>query len=260
MTARCHNDTCSIEWNEVNSPSPTYEANVLTDAASATPTIDCGDDGLEVKLSTAAGQILSVDAVGLFANLPEAVVDTISGNPDNNGVAPSADSASPQDSDDYSWTNATGRDALVLVSGEFNFRYGILEDAHTYSYGAGNGQRVAAVAGSVPYNAMVAMRFLAKIGSVPTGADSLKATRVDIGGLAVTPTAGTDRALVKTSRIPFFAMIRVAAGEVLHMKSQAFFEGPDQTVNLGAAPGVGGADLTGSGHELWNLQVSAVPL
>lgn len=257
MTARCHNDSCSIAWDEVNTLSgPAFEARVVLDADGG---LVCTDDqGVGVLIDPVAGNALSVSATGLKVLFPAAVVETLSGNPANKGVAPSADSGSTQSSDTYSWTNATGRDAIVLVSGELNFRYGVLEDAHSYAYAAGNGQRVAAVGGAVPFNAQVAMRFLADVGAAPT--TSRKAVRVGIGGMAVTPTAGADRALVKTERVPFMSFIRVANGATLNMKSDAFFEGPDQTVNIGAAPGVGGADLVGSGHELWNLQVVAVPL
>lgn len=259
MTARCHNDTCTIEWSEVSNLSgPAFQADVQFDPTE----LACGVDGLELLLSGAAGQILTKTAGGLLASLPAAVVETLltggSANPDNNGVAPSADSASTQAGDPYTWTNSTGRDAIVLISGEWNFRYGVLEDAHSYAYAAGNGQRVAAVGGAVPFNAQIAMRFLADVGAPAT--TSRKSTRIGIGGMAVPPTAGADRALVKTERIPFFCMMRVAAGAVLNMQSDAFFEGPDQTVNVAAAPGVGGADLVGSGHNLWNLQVAAVPI
>jgi len=256
MTARCHNDSCTIAWSEVNTLSgPAFEANVQFDPTE----LACGDDGLELLLSAEAGQILTKTATGLLATLPAAVVETLSGNPANKGVAPSADSASTQSSDTYAWTNTTGRDAIVLVSGELNFRYGVLEDAHSYSYAAGNGQRVAALtSGAVPFNAQLAMRFLADVGAAPT--TSRKAVRVGIGGVCVPPSAGADRALVKTERVPFLSMIRVANGATLNMKSDAFYEGPDQTVNVAAAPGVGGADLVDSGHELWNLQVVAVPV
>lgn len=256
MSARCHNDSCTIEWSEVNTLSgPAFQADVRLDPNS----LACGEDeGIYVLVSALAGNALSQQADGLAVLFPEAVVETLSGNPANKGVAPSADSGSTQSSDTYSWVNATGRDALALVSGELNLNYGILEDAHTYAYGAGNGQRVAAVGGAVPFNAMAAMRFLANVDAAPT--TSRKSVRVDIGGMCVPPSAGADRALVKTSRIPFMSYIRVANGSTLNMKSDAFWEGPDQTVNVAAAPGVGGPDLVGTGHELWNLQIVAVPL
>lgn len=257
MTARCHNDSCTIAWSEVNTLSgPAFQADVRLNPLS----LACdAEDGIGVVISAIAGNALSQQADGLAVLFPEAVVETLSGNPANKGVAPSADSGSTQSSDTYSWTNATGRDAIVLVSGELNFRYGVLEDAHTYSYAAGNGQRVAALtSGAVPFNAQIAMRFLADVGAAPT--TSRKSVRVGIGGVCVPPSAGADRALVKTERVPFMSYIRVDNGATLNMKSDAFFEGPDQTVNVAAAPGVGGADLVGSGHELWNLQVVAVPL
>lgn len=278
MPARCHEDSCSVAWSEVTTLSgPAYQADVVTDGDGITngktdghPTIQCdGEDetGLEVILKNDPTNILMSTAQGLFATLPECVVFTLSGNPTNKGVAPSADDGSPQSSDEYDWTNNTGRDALVLVSGEFNFDYGILGPTHAYAYAAGNGERAgrfddsAYVAGEeppnriVPFNAQLGMRLLADIDAAPT--TSRKACRVGIGGLI--HVSDSDSAELKVERVPFFWMVRVANGEQLRMKSQAFFQGPSQTINVAAAPGVG-AGLAGTGHELWNLQVSAIPI
>lgn len=263
MTARCHNDSCSIEWSEVTTGEGLkYQADVVLGDAS----LVC-DDGLKAQISAAAGNIISLGVDGLFANLPVAAVDTLSGNPDNNGVAPGADSSSPQDSDTYSWTNSLSRDALVLVTGEFNFTYGILGPDHAYSYAAGNGQKAGRIADAAyeagedptnslsPFNAMLAMRLLADVDAAAT--TSRKATRVGIGGMI--HVSDLDGAEQKTERIPFLWMHRVAAGSTLNMKSQAFYEGPSQTVNV-VATSAAGTGLTGTGHELWNLQVAAVPL
>lgn len=275
MTARCHTDTCSVEWSEVNTGSgPAYQADVITDGEGVTngkdpgdPTIQCGDDGLEVIINQVDTNILQSTPFGLLATLPVSNVITLSSNPDNKGVSPSADESTPQSSDEYDWTNSTGRDALVLVSGEFNFDYGILGPTHAYSYAAGNGQRAGRwkstsfEAGEdppnaiVPYNAQLAMRLLANIDSAPV--TSRKACRVGIGGtIHVSTSAGAE---LKVERVPFFWMVRVPDGSQLRMKSQAFYQGPSQTINVAAAPGVG-AGLAGTGHELWNLQVAAVPI
>lgn len=266
MTARCHEDSCSIVWSEVTTGEGLkYQADVNFDADGGLVCVE--GQGVGVLISPAAGNIVSVSAAGLFANLPEAVVTTLSGNPDNNGVGPGADSGSPQDSDTYSWTNSTGRDALVLVTGEFNFDYGILGPDHAYSYAAGNGQKAGRIADAAyeagedptnslsPFNAMVAMRLLADVGAAPT--TSRKACRVGIGGMIhVSDPEGAEQ---KNERIPFLWMHRVANGGVLNMKSQAWYEGPSQTVNV-VATSAAGTGLAGTGHELWNLQVAAVPL
>lgn len=274
MSARCHNDSCTVKWSEV-SPGVglLYQADVDLDSAApgvdSTPTLRCGDNGIEVMLSDNPGQILESVEDGLFASLPAAIVETLSGNPDNKPVGPGADSGSTQSSDTYTWTNTTGRDALVLVSGEFNFDYGIAGPTHAFSYAAGTGERAGSFASGAyngagagapanalsPFNAMVAMRLLGNVGAPPTTAR--KATRVDIGGLInVSNPASCER---KTTRVPFFWMVRVASGATLNMKSDAFFEGPSQTVNVLATPSAG-TGLAGTGHELWNLQVSAVPI
>lgn len=265
MTARCHNDSCTVKWSEVNTLSgPAYQADVPLDPAH----LACSEeDGLQVLISPNAGNIISNPGNGLFANLPACIVETLSGNPDNKGVAPSADDTSPQSSDTYSWTNSTGRDALLLVSGEFNFEYGILGPLHAYSYASGNGQRAgrwdasAFVGGEdppnaiVPYNAQVAMRLLADVNAPPT--TSRKAMRAPVSG--VIHVSDSDSAERQVLRTPFFWMVRVADGDTLNMKSQAFYQGPSQTINVAAAPGMG-TGLAGTGHELWNLQVSAVPI
>lgn len=264
MPARCHVDTCSVKWTEQTNPAA-YIANVDTDEGSATPTIVCGPDGLQVALSDDAGQILSSLPDGLFANLPAAVVTTLSGNPANQGVGPGADSASPQDSAIYSWINTTGRDSLVFISGEWNFTYGILGPTHAFTYGGGFGQKAGSLAPGAygaggtpplsPFNAMLAMRLLANVNAPPT--TPRKACRVGIGGLVhvSVPTSAEQ----KTERVPFMYMIRVIAGATLNIKSDCFFEGPSQTVNVIATPAAG-TGLAGTGHELWNLQVAAVPL
>lgn len=266
MPARCHNDTCTVHWSEVNTPSPAYQADVQLNPAS----LACVDgSGIGVLLSPNAGNILSNPGNGIFADLPDAIVTDLSGNPANKGVSPSADQSSPQSSDTYSWTNTTGRDVTLLVSGEFNFDYGILGPEHAYSYSAGNGQRAGRFASAAfdplgvgdpanpisPFNAQIAMRLLANIGAPPTTAQ--KACRVDIGGtIFVSVTTSAER---KVTRVPFFWMVRVAAGQTLNMKSDMFYQGPSQTVNVVATPGAG-TGLAGTGHELWNLQVAAIPI
>lgn len=281
MPARCHNDSCSIAWSEVNTLSgPAYQADVLTDGDAITngkvagqPTIQCGDDGLEVIINQVSTNILRSTANGLLATLPVSNVITLSGNPDNKNVGPGADAGSPQSSDTYDWTNNTGRDALVLVSGELNFDYGVVGYQHTRSYGAGTGQRAgrfdqttgfeageAPTNAVTPFNAMVAMRVLAKIGGVPGTLDSVKSVRVGIGGVMhVSDSDGAER---KIERIPFMFMIRVPDGDQLFIRSEAFFQGPSQTMNVFAseAAGTDGNGLTDTGHELWNLQVAAVPI
>lgn len=266
MTARCHSDSCSIAWEEVASGSGLlYQANVVIDPDGG---LVCTEDqGLGVLISGAAGNILSGGVAGLFASLPAAAVTTLSGNPDNNAVGPGADAGSPQDSDTYVYPNPTGRDSLVIVSGEFNFTYGILGPDHAYSYAAGNGEKagrfaVGAYVGGEdptnalsPFNAQVAMRLLADVDTAPV--TSRKATRVPVGGMInVSALAGAEQ---QTVRVPFFYMHRVAAGSELRMKSQAFYEGPSQTVNVVATPAAG-TGLAGTGHELWNLQAAAIPL
>lgn len=266
MPARCHSDSCTISWEEVASGSGLlYEANVVIDPDGGL--VCTPDQGLGVLISAAAGNIISGGVGGLFASLPAAAVTTLSGNPDNNGVGPGADQASPQSSDTYVYTNPTGRDALVIVSGELNFTYGILGPSHAYSYAAGNGQKAGRIANASyeageaptnrlsPFNAQLAMRLLADVDTAPV--TSRKACRVDIGGMIhVSNAAGAEQ---KITRVPFFYMHRVGAGQQLRMKSQAFYEGPSQTVNVVATPSAG-TGLAGTGHELWNLQAAAIPL
>ncbi len=274
MTARCHEDSCSIEWSEVTTLSgPAYSAAAILNPDD--PSLECVEDaGLQVMLNASVENIITRTSTGLLANLPNAVVTTLSGNPANNGVSPSADDGSAQDSDTYSWTNSTGRDALVLVSGEFNFLYGILGPTHAYSYSAGNGVRAGRIDASaydatgagaagddtagaqlVPFNAQLAMRLLANVNAAPT--TSRKACRVGIGGMInVSNPAGAEQ---KIERVPFFWMVRVPDGDTLNMKSEAFYEGPSQTVNVAAAPGIG-TGMADTGHELWNLQVAAIPI
>lgn len=270
MPARCHQDSCTVKWSEVSTGSgPAYQADVDLNPA----WMVCEDEqGIRPLISPNAGNIISNPGNGLLATLPAAVVTQLSGNPDNKGVGPGADGDAPQSSDTYSWTNTTGRDALVLVSGEFNYEYGIVGHLHTRSYGSGTGQRAGLFADAafnpagagaptndvLPYNQQLAMRLLADINAPAT--TSRKACRVDIGG--VIHVSDPDGAEQKITRVPFFWMVRVAAGATLNMKSQAFYEGPSQTINVFAnhVAGTDGNGLVGTGHELWNLQVSAVPI
>lgn len=262
MTARCHNDTCTIHWSEVNVPTPAYQADVQLDAKS----LACEGDGIGVVISPNAGNIISQEANGIFAGLPAATVVTLSGNPANKGVGPGADAGAPQESDDYVWQNLIGRDALVLISAELNFDYGIMGPTHPFSYAAGVGQKAGSLAPGAygaggtpnlsPFNAMVAMRLKANINAVAT--TPRKATRVPVSGMIdVSVSAGAERQI---ARVPVSWQIRVPAGDFLHVRSDCFFEGPSQTVNVIATPAAGGAELAGTGHELFNLQVTAIPL
>lgn len=254
MPARCHEDSCTVKWSEVNTLSgPAYQADVDLNPA----WMVCEDPaGIRPILSPNAGNIIGNPGNGLFASLPGASLVALSANPDPLGVAPLADDGSPQSSDNYVWTNTSGRPALAIVSGTFHLRYAILGPLEAYSYASGAGSREPDIAGLTPYNANAAFRVDFGVNGPAVSDGNSVAARADIGGLLNTPATANDWQL-KTTRIPFSRSVRVPVGGVLNIRGRAWWEGPDQTINLIAADSLV-TGLATTGFELWNLQLASV--
>ncbi len=245
MTARCHNDSCSIEWSEVETlEGLKYQADVVLPDAGSIACID--DSGLNVKLvnavAAAAGcrNILAAEVDGdLHATIPDAVVTAFE---DASRTAIAADRDT--DNGDYATTpvheysNVSGCDELVIVTGNLLYRYAVL----------GTGSAVVAAgdlirAGSLttdgtgvtdatvvtPFNAMVNAVVQYGISAAP----SLTLDRQQFGVSGMMATfAGAQEYQFGNQRRKFAQAVVVPAGESLRVDSAWAYEGKDQTVNV----------------------------
>ena len=77
MPARCHNDSCSVEWSEVSTLSGlAFEANVVLDPDGS---LVCTEgEGVGVLVNPAAGNLITQSVAGLLATLPEARIVSFS--------------------------------------------------------------------------------------------------------------------------------------------------------------------------------------
>jgi hypothetical protein len=131
MPARCHEDSCSIKWSEVSTLSgPAYQADVNTDGdatPSATPTITCGTDGLQVIVSPQAGNLLSSIPDGLFAGLPIVQHGSFVGAQVDLPNGSDADSSNSLAG--YSIANSSTEDRMLVITGSFELVYKVLIDS-----------------------------------------------------------------------------------------------------------------------------------
>ncbi len=239
MTARCHNDTCSIEWNQVNSPSPAYEASVIVDDLSA---IECVEgEGLDVKLAAAAcNDILSQDGSGaLQALLPSAQIV-----PFSDAARTSVAATDSTDTDDYAvtplhaWENDTGCEALVIVRGQYRLQYAILGTGSAVT-SPGNVIRTGALTTDgtgvgdatvlVPFNAQWHAALLYGVDASPTNAAAVN--NFATSGIMAT-FEGSDEYQYQVERRGFTHAIEVPAGSTLNIASRWAQQGTDQNVNV----------------------------
>jgi hypothetical protein len=262
MPARCHNDTCSIVWSEVNIPTPAYQADVVTDAATATPTIQCAGDGLEVMRSATSGNLIQSLADGLFAAVPDAIVVPFS-DPARTSIG--ADKSTSDN--DYaetaihSWTNTTGASRLVLVRGQYRIEAAVLGEGSPVT-SPGNLIRVGnfstsadtfAAALVTPFNAMVYSALMADIDAPPT--TPVDATNMLLSGNMVTFDGAQEYQFI-AERQAFLYAVEVGAGQTLNVRSRWAYQGNDQTVNVIA---YGSGPYAGLGAFLANCDFIALP-
>lgn len=275
MTARCHNDTCTVEWSEVVTGSgPAYAADVQLDSSRS---LECVEgDGIGVKLlnevaaavleERECANILRRNASGeLHAVIPQAVIQDVTTD-DNSEVDTSVELASSVKSPTHSYTNTTGCEALVLVQGSFNLDYAILGPGSTYNDAdiiRAGAVEFADVAGGgsdgaqdvVPFNAQWGMRLLANINDV-TPLTARVTARVATSGMCAT-FEGANVYQLQVYRAHFAWATAVDAGDTLYFRGDCFHQGSNQTLNVVAH---GSGDLEGLGFGLQTVQVIAFPI
>lgn len=255
MSARCFEDSCSVEWSEVTTGSgPAFQADVKTDSLTATPTIKCDDphEGLFVVVSPTSGNALIETANGLFASIPNHVISSFA-SASLTSMPQGTDSTPPNpvSSADFSYTNTTGRAATVIVVAELNVSYGILGLGHTFPYTSGEGKRSgsitpgAAPAGGVNapvigFNAQFGSRLLGDVGVAPTPVTPVAGVRMPVGGTMNVFDGGTDIQF-QVARSSVQWAVNVPNGQSVKVKGTFFYQGPSQTINVVTAQSVAGA-------------------
>lgn len=245
MTARCHNDSCSIAWSEVETlEGLKYQADVVLDEARG---LDCVEpDGVRVKLvndtASAAGcrNILARQATGeLHASIPNAIVTSFE---DATRTAIPADRDT--DAGDYATTgtheyfNTSECDELVLVVGNLFYKYAILGEGSAVTapgdlIRVGNFSITDAFAGSphlvTPFNAQV--NALVQYGISAAPSLTLDRQQFGVSGNMVT-FAGAQEYQYGNERRKFASSVVVPAGQSLRVNSAWAYQGKDQTVNV----------------------------
>lgn len=296
--APCHKDTCSVHWSTVEAPgqgrSYVADVNLLGSGTGnvAANSIDCAGDplnpdpnayGLGVRISPAANNLLGMDSGGLLvAGLPDPVIQTWDLTL-NRSVPAATDNENPLLSwgpgnvnAPYYWVNNTGRDALVILTGFFNYQFAVLGTDSTYLYTAGTGRRSstmsasgAAVPGTVPsteanlitpYNANVRYRLLLNqapgVNPPVTSGNAVLSENFDCGGTMFVTNTTYEK---KQDRRQLAYTVIVPAGNHLGFRGEMFYEGPGQTLNVIA----GNDDVTvyqADGFSLWGMRLTALPL
>lgn len=265
MSARCFDDTCTIVFGESSNMSgPSYTADVQLDGdatPSPTPTIQCGDFGLEAIVSGAAGNLLSKSAAGLMVTLPGIEYEDFGDVVTETAIAPdrTTDPAAYAVSvEEYAFTNGSGRDGMILLHGSYLLKYAVvgtgeafpaavanemIRAGHIDSDADGSGSIVALT----PFNAQWYASLLVGNAPGPANVDgNARAVRqFPTSGLTVTP-ATADDVQYQQVRTNFTFATPLAAGDTLYVKHRWAHQGKEQTVNV-AAGGTGIYDGLG-GH------------
>lgn len=272
MSARCFKDNCGLSWDETLDElgGPAYEGTVRRDAS-----LRCDlTTGIGVDLvEDASTLVTSVQGTPLLVQLPVAEVehhyenaDNASGDPQvNNQVQDAVTSSGTFQNSPYphSWTNDTGRAAIVLVSGTFNLEYAILGPAsaeNTADLIRVGGVNFPGLAGDtnplsvVPYNAQWHARLRFGINDGATPSTSVQVKFPTSGMISTFLGAGVYQK--QAIRVPFADTFRVEAGEVLSIRGDIAHAGPDQTVNVVAR---GSGALAGLGFGLRDLKFAIMP-
>lgn len=218
MSARCMNDSCAIKWREVTTLSgPAYEANVDLDggdvfsAASTTPTLDCGLNGLEVIVSPSAGNILAKHADGLYADQIGAAHASVANQPYVGipATAVSGTDASAVNTGGYTSANPLGVAAVAVVTGTLEWFY-------TVSRLTESSADVGLDSNFLAYNAQMRGRLYIDDTGTFTVAD--KSLWLDISGI-VKAADHQD----KGSHQDFTLVQPVAAGGTMHLRADAAY-------------------------------------
>jgi hypothetical protein len=237
MTARCHNDSCSIKWSEVVvGTGLAYQAD-LDIYDSSLELAGCPDGGLRVNISEAADNLLSLHADGLFAGYSDAnrieltgYSDAVADNPFI-GVGVDAVEAAPAFGTNFQVTNTTGKNGLLMLKGDFSFYYRIApglgggDDASGYPSTAAT---IGGLANVSMYNAQMAA--ILATGAAPNPTFRRVRHEFDISGLVRTPPPDNEQ--YKASVQPFVTVLPVAVGQVVNFRGGAFYNGPSQRTNI----------------------------
>lgn len=290
MGARCHKDTCSISWNEV------VEGGVRKFEASARlgSTLECSDaDGLNVRRdpdSVPWFQLDQASAPGEYAPLSGAqgiwvgsefagprlikhiaYSDTPASNPFA-GLAADSEAATPDyGSGNFSITNDTGREGLLLITGMYELYYDIRAGL-PISGDSRVGKIVvpaqtSGVVGSTPelamtpYNAQISMGLVMAATPSPTYAgDVIQRHEFDISGIVNAPPTEGDEVgrQYKSSKAAFAYQVNIPGNATRHWRCFAFFNGASQTSNISLTPFNNGSPRRG--FRISEVTASIIPI
>lgn len=266
MTARCHTDSCSIAWSEVEAGGGlTYKA----DFRPYDQSIECvpTDLGMRVNIDTVTpGNRLSLQADGLYSGYPAGQGIEATGYSDATadnpfiGVGIDAVDGAPAYATTYTVTNTTGSDGLLLLKGDFSLYYkiapGIGDGDDTTGYGAA----VATIGGLSNvciYNAQIAA--ILTTGTTPTPTFRRIRHEFDISGNVRLPApTGPTAEQYKSQVQSFLFAIPMTAGQALNFRGGAFYNGPAQRTNI-ALSGPSQANPV-RGFRIEDLQAYIVPI
>jgi hypothetical protein len=254
MPARCHQDSCSIAWSEVNTGSgPAYQAD-----ARIKPTLECSGDGLGVRLSGAAGQILSIQGDGLLASLPASFV-----KPFNDGSRTpldyDAESGSPAETPQHFYTNTYGRPVLVIISAQLRIRGAVLGSGSGITdddlIRTGKIETESPARSLFPFNASLDAVLAVDTSPAPT-AEAVR-SRFNITGMMPTFVGALSHQFIEDRRGVSHAVI-VAPGDTVYARSLWSWNGKNQTMNFSAKGS--GSGFENNGVYMTDGTFAVVPL
>lgn len=255
MTARCFNDSCSATVSEVSTLSgAAYQVDVNLAPAGS---LACVDGGLMVDLlndtpatlaaERACANMLYRGADGqLFAVLPQ-VIEADSSNTGFSAVPIGADAAAPAAASlDFAHVNDSGCEQLVVLRGQFQLGYEILQPASAVAATAGELIRAGNLTTAdtvgpedaiamTPFNAQWIARLKRSMaGTLVIAATPVIADHFSTSGLI--PDNG-EATQAKSEWRNFTWMEQVPAGATIRFTADILHDGPEQTVNIATSPG-----------------------
>lgn len=232
--ARCHEDSCTVKWSEVQTLSgPAYKADVPF-MPPAQGGILCDVSGVRVLVSQQPGNILQIIGDGMYAGVSAALgarVNTFEGpqplpaNYDDWVDVPrSAGNGNPVFSDVLQVTNPLNVPTIAVVAGNFSMFWSVRDfDATDITTDAGANQSAL-----TPYNAQMKMRAYTGFATGGPYVTSVSMYR-DLSGLVPTPAPANRE---EKGDEPFFSFPKVVGpGATLFIKGSCNYQGEEQAVN-----------------------------
>lgn len=298
MGARCHADSCSIQWSEiVEGGVRKFKADVHYDT-----TLKCDGSNLGVHLDPSSEAItgflpgdplnnewLTVSNSGIKVNSEFrgkhlvkhiAFSDAPANNPFS-GLEANRESGDPDyGSGEFEITNDTGREGLLLITGMYELYYDIRPGVPSlppnippgFSGNAPTGRieveaQTLPIVGSidaremVPYNAQIAMGIVLKNSPSPTyPANVAQRHEFDISGLVFAPPTEDDTLgrQYKSSKAAFVYQVNIPGNATFHWRCFAFHNGSGQLTNVNLTPASSGNPRRG--FRISEVTASIIPI